>query len=66
MIHSQSRAKIDEPSAPAFIIAFFCCFRLAKAYEELNEFLKAEEDLKETEEYTNAMAVIEEAKVQLP
>uniref|UniRef100_A0A1L8E5X5 Tubulin-specific chaperone A n=1 Tax=Nyssomyia neivai TaxID=330878 RepID=A0A1L8E5X5_9DIPT len=39
--------------------------RLKKAFEELSEFLKAEEDLKETEDFTNAMAVIEEAKVQL-
>ncbi|XP_055696607.1 tubulin-specific chaperone A-like [Lutzomyia longipalpis] len=39
--------------------------RLKKAFEELNEFLRAEEDLKETEEFTTAMAVIEEAKAQL-
>uniref|UniRef100_A0A6B2EHY7 Tubulin-specific chaperone A n=1 Tax=Phlebotomus kandelakii TaxID=1109342 RepID=A0A6B2EHY7_9DIPT len=39
--------------------------RLAKAYEELKDFLKAEVDLKETQEFTSAMAVIEEAKVQL-
>ncbi|GAB0088043.1 Tubulin-specific chaperone A [Sergentomyia squamirostris] len=38
--------------------------RLAKAYEELREMLKAEDDLKETEEYTNAVAVIDEAKSQ--
>ncbi|XP_059610262.1 tubulin-specific chaperone A [Phlebotomus argentipes] len=39
--------------------------RLGKAFEDLSEFLKAEEDLKETEEYRNAQAVMEEAKVQL-
>ncbi|XP_053694774.1 tubulin-specific chaperone A [Sabethes cyaneus] len=43
-----------------------CQRRLAKAYEELSEMLKNEEELKECEQYTAAVAVLEDAKVNLP
>lgn len=43
-----------------------CQRRLAKAHEELAEMLKNEEELKETEQYQNALAVLEDAKVNLP
>lgn len=43
-----------------------CQRRLAKAHEELSEMLKNEEELMETEQYQNALAVLEEAKVNLP
>uniref|UniRef100_A0A0K8TUG7 Tubulin-specific chaperone A n=1 Tax=Tabanus bromius TaxID=304241 RepID=A0A0K8TUG7_TABBR len=39
-----------------------CQRRLAKAVEELNEFLKSEEELKETKEYAEATALLEEIK----
>lgn len=40
-------------------------FRLTKAFADLDELLKNEEELKETKEYENALAVIEEAKVTM-
>jgi tubulin-specific chaperone A len=43
-----------------------CQRRLVKAYDELEEILQTEEDLKELEEFTIAMQVLEEAKLQLP
>lgn len=43
-----------------------CQRRLAKAHEELSEMVKNEEELKETEQYQNALAALEDAKVNLP
>lgn len=43
-----------------------CQRRLAKAFEELNEMIKNEEELKETEQYAAALAVLELAKANLP
>ncbi|XP_055542399.1 tubulin-specific chaperone A [Wyeomyia smithii] len=43
-----------------------CQRRLAKAYEELSEMLKNEEELKESEQYIAAVTVLEDAKVNLP
>ncbi|KAF7284595.1 tubulin binding cofactor A [Rhynchophorus ferrugineus] len=43
-----------------------CQRRLAKAFEELKGILESEQDLKETEEYSTAQKVLEEAKAQLP
>lgn len=40
--------------------------RLVKAFEELNDFLKAEEDLKDIKEYGAAVTVLDEARPQLP
>lgn len=40
--------------------------RLAKAYEELSEFIKNEDDLKESKEYVLALTLLEDAKLQLP
>lgn len=39
--------------------------RLGKAYTELNDMLQSETELKETKEYTNAVAILEDAKPQL-
>lgn len=39
--------------------------RLTKAFDELNEFLKTEAELKETKEYIAAKAIIEVARVEL-
>lgn len=41
-------------------------FRLAKAFEDLDNFLKAEVDLKDIKEYGTALTVLEEARPQLP
>lgn len=43
-----------------------CQRRLAKAFEELSEMLKNEEELKESDQYIAAAAVLEDAKVNLP
>lgn len=43
-----------------------CQRRLVKAYEELQKVLKDENDLKETEEYTSAKKILEEAQPLLP
>lgn len=43
-----------------------CQRRLAKAFEELSEMLKNEAELKGTDQYTAAVAVLEDAKVNLP
>lgn len=43
-----------------------CQRRLAKAFEELSEMIKNEEELKESEQYLAAVAVLEDAKVNLP
>ncbi|XP_058445799.1 tubulin-specific chaperone A [Malaya genurostris] len=43
-----------------------CQRRLAKAYEELNEMLKNEEELKESDQYIAALSILEDAKVNLP
>ncbi|XP_071055400.1 tubulin-specific chaperone A [Onthophagus taurus] len=43
-----------------------CQRRLVKAYDELKNILSAEQDLKDKEEYLNAMRVLEEARLQLP
>lgn len=40
-------------------------FRLRSAYDELTEMLKNEKDLGEKDEYIKAMAVLDEAKLQL-
>lgn len=39
--------------------------RLAKAFNELNDFVKNETDLKETKDYIAAEALLVEAKAQL-
>lgn len=44
----------------------FYVFRLAKAFEELSQFLKNETELHESEEYTKAEVVLEEARPHLP
>ncbi|XP_050071584.1 tubulin-specific chaperone A [Anopheles maculipalpis] len=43
-----------------------CQRRLAKAYEELSEMIKNEEELKESDQYQAAVAVLDDAKVNLP
>lgn len=43
-----------------------CQRRLAKAFEELSEMIKNEEELKESDQYLAAVAVLEDAKVNLP
>ncbi|XP_030746051.1 tubulin-specific chaperone A-like [Sitophilus oryzae] len=43
-----------------------CQRRLAKAFEDLKGILESEQDLKETEEYSTAQKVLDEAKLQLP
>lgn len=43
----------------------FYNFRLGKAYEELNEYLKNEDELKECEQFAAARNILEEAKLQL-
>lgn len=44
---------------------FISNFRLAKAFEELSEFLKNEEELKETTEYLAAQQVLEDSRPSL-
>lgn len=46
--------------------SFFYIYRLAKAFEELSQFLKNETELHETEEYSKAEVVLEEARPHLP
>ncbi|XP_043278197.1 tubulin-specific chaperone A [Venturia canescens] len=43
-----------------------CQRRLAKAFEELKKILETEQDLKETEPYTEAEKVLSEASSELP
>lgn len=43
-----------------------CQRRLAKAYEELTEMIKNEEELKESDQYQAAVAALDDAKVNLP
>lgn len=43
-----------------------CKRRLAKAFEDLDNIVNNEQDLTETEEYTSAKTVLNEAKVHLP
>uniref|UniRef100_A0A1Q3FDC5 Tubulin-specific chaperone A n=1 Tax=Culex tarsalis TaxID=7177 RepID=A0A1Q3FDC5_CULTA len=43
-----------------------CQRRLAKAFEELSEMIKSEEELKETDQYIAAAAALEDARVNLP
>ncbi|KAL3277175.1 hypothetical protein HHI36_012526 [Cryptolaemus montrouzieri] len=43
-----------------------CQRRLAKAFEELKNIVDSEKDLQELEEYTTALQILEEAKIQLP
>lgn len=43
-----------------------CQRRLVVAYDELNNILESELDLKETEEYLAARKIMDEAKLQLP
>lgn len=40
-------------------------FRLKAAYDELNQMLENEKDLEEKPEYTKAVEVLEEAKLQI-
>lgn len=40
-------------------------FRLAKAFEELSEFIKNEDDMKQSKEYELALTLLDEAKLQL-
>lgn len=40
--------------------------RLVKAYEELSEFIKSEDDLKESKEYALALTLLVDAKLQMP
>lgn len=44
---------------------FFSFYRLVKAYDDIVEFLKNEDELKQTKEYTAAQGIIELAKVEL-
>lgn len=39
--------------------------RLRAAFDELSEMLKNEKDLEEKDEYIKALAILEEAKLQL-
>lgn len=43
-----------------------CKRRLAKAFEDLENIINNEQDLVETEEYTNAKSILNDAKVHLP
>jgi len=43
-----------------------CQRRLVKAYDELKGIIESEQDLKDTEDYHVALAVMQEAKEQLP
>lgn len=43
-----------------------CQRRLAKAFDELSEMIKNEEELKESDQYVAAVAILEDAKVNLP
>ncbi|XP_055634837.1 tubulin-specific chaperone A [Toxorhynchites rutilus septentrionalis] len=43
-----------------------CQRRLAKAFAELSDMIKNEEELKESPQYVAAVAVLEDAKVNLP
>lgn len=43
-----------------------CQRRLAKAFDELSEMIKNEEELKESDQYIAAVAILADAKVNLP
>ncbi|XP_017787142.1 PREDICTED: tubulin-specific chaperone A [Nicrophorus vespilloides] len=43
-----------------------CQRRLIKAYDELKSILDSEQDLKDIAEFTAALGVLDEAKLQLP
>ncbi|XP_062554034.1 tubulin-specific chaperone A [Armigeres subalbatus] len=43
-----------------------CQRRLAKAFDDLSEMIKNEEELKESDQYVAAVAILEDAKVNLP
>lgn len=57
--------KQEEVLQESLMIIPDCQRRLAKAFEELSDFVKNEEELKETKEYETAMQILEEAKLQL-
>lgn len=42
-----------------------CLRRLTKAFDELSEFLKNEDELKETKEFGAAQAILDAARVEL-
>lgn len=42
-----------------------CHRRLVKAFEDLSDYLKNEDELKETKEFGNALAIIESAREQV-
>lgn len=42
-----------------------CFVRLVQAFEELNEFIKNEDDLKESKEYELALTLLSDAKLQI-
>uniref|UniRef100_A0A182JUI2 Tubulin-specific chaperone A n=1 Tax=Anopheles christyi TaxID=43041 RepID=A0A182JUI2_9DIPT len=58
--------KQDEVLQESMMMIPDCQRRLAKAFEELSEMLKNEEELKETEQYQAAVTVLDDAKVNLP
>lgn len=49
-----------------YVLGFNFSSRLAKAFEELENFLKTEANLSEIQEYKTALTVLEEARPQLP
>lgn len=46
-------------------LTFVFLLRLRSAHEELTEMLKNEKDLEQKDEYLKAIAVLDEAKLQL-
>lgn len=58
--------KQEEVLSECMMMVPDCQRRLAKAFEELSEMIKSEEELKETDQYIAAAAVLEDAKVNLP
>lgn len=43
-----------------------CMRRLIKAFEELNHLLKNELDLKDSDEFDTALAILEAARIEMP
>ncbi|XP_052869027.1 tubulin-specific chaperone A [Anopheles cruzii] len=58
--------KQDEVLQESMMMIPDCQRRLAKAHQELSEMIRDEEELKETQQYQAAVAVLEESKVNLP
>lgn len=55
----------DEVLAEAQMMVPDCIRRLTKAFEELNDYLKNETELKETKEFQAAQAILEVARPEL-